>query len=571
MEGIEDLGNGYGWLYNVKPDGVTIESSTVNNQDGARNMKVDAVKAQSSALGRVATGQIDIGTPEVTGLITSVTVSGADQINTTDIPFAFGLSAEDLAADVSEAINNHTSLVDYSATVSGSVITITAPSGSGSTLNGDTIVVSTTAALTYTTVDVDGGSSATELYDEVTGLRFFINADYGGIADPTSLTGAVEITNLLVPRYLNSALDYQELTIAGGLISFERKSAITTISLNTESGLPTDDLDSISPVGFAKYDRVVLIGANPGTVVTVKDSTGNIELQGDKDFVTGDFEEALEVQLIDGVWYEIGRSSQAIGSTAEFRASGYGMFGIESLGTQVAATSGTIQWTAGTDGKIQDITGNVTLVGDLNYEVLSPVDGDEFFVRYDATINTSTFGVTIMNVPLTSEEALNGGFIVYSRYLGSDGWQGFLLPNMDTSKTNPYKVLTDSIKDGAVTVSKVADDLKTELITVPVSWDLNRIGDYKFKMPFACEVKLIDAYLTDTVEGTDDADLDFKDGTLNSMGAETFNSAATIGTGMSTVTPTTNNEFAKGDLMTITSSKATPGGNAIVSIEVLKV
>jgi hypothetical protein len=166
---------------------------------------------------------------------------------------------------------------------------------------------------------------------------------------------------------------------------------------------------------------------------------------------------------------------------------------------------------------------------------------------YGALKDVAPTVLNIMGIPLTEEQALNGGLIIHSRYLGVDGWKSTLVPNLDESQSNTFRAGPDFIKDGAITASKLSSEVKTELLTIPVSWDLGSIGDYKIKIPYTCTIVEINAYLTGTIEITNSASLDFKNGSLNSMGSEIFAAGGTIGTGMTTITPSSNNIMSEND------------------------
>lgn len=586
MKGINDLGNGKGWLYVVNASDGRINSSIANNAYGARNIKVEGVRAQSTALGRIATGTITVTSATGAGYISRVQVSGLNQMDfASPIAYTAASTAVDIANAIATAVNSYTATINYTAVAVDGVVTLTNASDSGSAVNDDWVRVSQDdlillvegSTLLGSTTDVEGGSSGTDLYDASIGYRFYINANYTGTScenvgtsDPSSLTDAIEITNYIIPKSLTSSLDHQEITIISEAATFERKSSITSVSLRTEVQAAANDLKTISTVGFAKHDRILFNGGKLLEVVTLKSTTGNIKLQGDEDFISGGPERAIELQLSEGTWYEISRSTQNIGTISDFRSAGYGIFTKETLETQIVGTGGSIGWVAGTNGVYQDITGSSTLLGSLSYDASDGIDGDEMMVRFDASVKISGFSLNIMGIPLTEEQALNGGLIIHSRYLGVDGWKSTLVPNLDRTQANTFRAGPDFIKDGAITASKLSSEVKTELLTIPVSWDLGSIGDYKIKMPYTCTVVEINAYLTGTVENTNDADLDFKDGSLTSMGSETFTSGGTIGTGMTTVTPVSNNIIAENDLLTITSSKTTPGGSALVSVRVLK-
>jgi len=580
MEGINDLGNGNGWLYATNASDGTISSSIRNDADGARNIKVEGVKAQSTAMGRVATGSITIENVSGTGYISRVQVSGLNQMDPA-FPIAFtpASTSSEIATAIVTAVNSFTATTNYTAVAVGGVVTLTNASKSGSSVNGDWVRVSqddlillvTGSTLEGSTVDVDGGSSGTDLYDASIGYRFYINADYtSGTSTPSSLVDAIEITNYIIPKSLTSALDHQNISIVSDAVTFERKSSITAISLDTEVSAATDDLKTISTVGFADADRVLFSGVSPLKVVTILSNNGNIKLQGDTSFITGGLENAIELQLLQGIWYEVSRSTQNVGSITDFRAAGYGIFLREGAETQAVISGGAVSWNPGVNGISQTITGGSTLLSSLSYDALAGINGDEFIVKYDASVITNGFSLTIFGLALTDEQALNGGLVIKARYLDATGWYSTIVPNLDNSQANVFQAGSEFIKNGAITSEKLSTEVKTELLTFPVSWDAGRIGDYKIKIPYACRVIEINAYVTGTISNSNVANLDFKDGTLNSMGSGIFVAGSLIGTGMTTITPTSNYEMNENDLLTVTSSKVTAGGNATVSVRVLK-
>tara|TARA_R110002096_G_scaffold130162_3_gene279250 strand:- start:304 stop:2058 length:1755 start_codon:yes stop_codon:yes gene_type:complete len=583
MAGIEDLGNNLGYIYVVKPDKTSIVSAISNTPEGARDVKVDGVKAQAVALNRVATGTITLGTPSGVGTITSIVISGKNQIDTgSPISYTGATTAEDLAVLVRDAINNYDNITTvYTATANGSIVTVIADESLSGTVNGDTSVLSSTGFLTYTSTAISGGSSSTELYDEAIGYTFFINADYDSsgcscdtsLATPDSLVNSVEITSYIVPRSLTSSLDSQYSAISSGGISFERKSSISSTTVDTESLAATDDLDTISVTGFAESDRMVITGSSSGRVVTIKDGVGNIELQGGNDFDTAEKDTAIELQLVNGTWYEIGRSTQSIGSTTEYRAAGYGIFGVETTGTQAVITSGSVTFDPSSAGKIQTITGSETLVGGLTYgSTGTPINGDEFFIHYDATTIIAGFSIAIFGITLTSEQALNGGLVVYTRYV-SGAWKSYLVPNMDSAKTNQFKASTEFYKDASVTVPKVEVSLATETITRRVSFENGEECDNHIKMGYPGSVVAIYFTVDKVLSGTDNGTITPKNnaGTAMTDGLITATMSSALDSGFTTAgTISGNNTFVKNDILNFTTAKTTKGGFGTLSIEVLK-
>jgi hypothetical protein len=577
-QGIEDIGLGIGYLYKVDVDGTTILQPYLNTEENARNLNVEGLKGTAVALKQRPTGTITVDTITGSGNITAITVGGWDQIGAA-IPYTGGVTTVSaLAALINTAINNfdNGSNKNYTAIVTGAVVTLVGDDDTGSDDNGDAISVVNTGNSTYTTVAINGGSDATELYNQSYGFRFFINADYdasgcsgAGSATADSLTNAIEITRYIVPRTLTSAIDVQNLIIVSGALTITRKSILTEVFIDTESSAGTDDLDTISVTGFADGDTIVFRGENSGRITTFKDGTGNIELQSANDFDTADLETAITVQLIGSSWYEVSRTSQSIGVTADYRTAGFGFFGIDTFNTAAVATSGTVTFNGGTDSKYQKLTGGVTLIGNSSYALGTGVNGDKIVLEYDAAVTEGAFALSIFGITLTTEQALNGGLIFEAEYK-SGAWYPRVYPNLNDGATYTYQSATESYKNDSVTIDKVSDSIITELLLVDVSFETGRLGDYKIKFPYACTVVEINSWATNTIEISDDADLNFKDNSAASMGSGSFTAGDTIGTGISTITPSTNNTFAVDEMMTITSTKGTVGGDAKCSIKIIK-
>lgn len=576
-KGVHDLGNDFGFIYVVNPDNTKIIQAYPNNERNAREVRLDGLRATSVALNQSPFGQIKVETITGAGSITDITIDGNSQINA-NISYTGATALEDLASDIAAAINssNITPALDYTAYSSGALVYVKGVPDIGSDHNGVTPIVTTTGNSTYIIGDINGGSDSNNIYNESYGYRFFLDADYdtsgcsgAGSATENSTANAVEITDYIVPRHLNSAIPGEEETIADGAITYTRSSVITKIDVETESSAATDDLDTIGLEGVAEGDIIILTGNHPGRVTTVKDGTGNINLENSVDFETGGREKAIMLQYTDNGWYELSRSSQSIGDTSAYRAAKFGFFGLEEFNTQVVATSGTTTFDGGTSEKYQEITGSDTLAGNTDYDLGTGVAGDEFYLEYNASVTTSGNNLSIFGITLTDEQALNGGLIFRAKYLDTTGWESYVTPNLSPSIAFPYTIPTELLKNGAVTVAKVETSLKTDLITAQISWDTNRIGDHKLVIPFACTVNQIDVYVDDLIEATDDADVNFKDNGGLSMSSITLNAADTIGTGYSD-TPSSNNTFTAGQVLTMTTTKSTAGGNAKVSIKVTK-
>jgi hypothetical protein len=576
MAGIDDLGNGTGYIYTVEPDKTTIVGAIRNTPEGARDIKVEAVKAQSVALNRKATGTITFTAPTGAGQVTAVTISGKNQINVA-VSYDTPETANDVATNVANEINNFSAGAnDYTATVSGDTITVIANVDAGADFNGDSIVVTNTGNITYSSSTVEGGSDATELYDLAIGYTFFLNSDYDAAgcgcsatpATPDSLTNAVEITDYIIPRSLTSAIDVQSGTIASGAVTITRKSLDTLLYIDTQAAASADDLDTITITGFAEGDKITLRGADGARIVTVKDGTGNIELEGGVDFDTAGFETAITLQLKDSTWYEVSRTSQAIGTMSNYRTAGFGFFGVDEYNTAAVATTGTVTFDGGTDKKYQKLTGTDTLTGNMTYALGTGVNGDEFWLEYDAAVTNAGNNLTIFGITLTDEQALGGGLMFRAKYM-EGAWRSYVSTNHNRGNTNPYKAGSEAIGTEAVLVANVESNLKNRWSYVSVSFETGEQGDMKVTMP-KCNVISFSASVKKAIAGTDNATIVPKNhaGTAMTSGTVTLTSSSAIGTQF-TSTPTGNNSFAEGETMTLTTAKTTVGGKAIVSFRVL--
>lgn len=97
------------------------------------------------------------------------------------------------------------------------------------------------------------------------------------------------------------------------------------------------------------------------------------------------------------------------------------------------------------------------------------------------------------------------------------------------------------------------------------------VGDFKIKMPYAGTVTEIYAYAVDAISATDNGTITPKNngGTTMTSGVITFTASDPRGTAY-TSTPSANNTFAAGDLLTFTTAKTTAGGIVQLSITVTR-
>lgn len=134
-----------------------------------------------------------------------------------------------------------------------------------------------------------------------------------------------------------------------------------------------------------------------------------------------------------------------------------------------------------------------------------------------------------------------------------------------------------TISANAITPAKVTAEMRTEVITVPISWETNFTGNTtKIYIPYACSLTYIHASIVKTVAGTDNAFITLFDNSNTAMGgaslvagALTVPASTAAGTVVAS-TVTANNAFTAGQILQLKSDKATAGGSAVVTLVVVR-
>jgi len=566
MSSISTLGNGTGFIYIVKPDGTSILNNVTNDIEGERLIKKKATEAVSVALNQAGQGTSTIGAPSGVGNVTAVTINGINQINA-NIAYTGATTAIALAVLIETGINSFTpaSGPNYTAIAIGAIVYIIAPASAGSSVNGEAITVSNSGNLSTVETAVEGGSDASQIFDEESGFRFFLNST-GTEGD---LTNATEITDFLIPRGGQSASDQQASTLVSGVLTLPRNSAVTTVTAETEGAAATDDMTDITPTGWAEYDFLYFHGTDVGRVITVK-TTGNIVLSGSNDFDSGGLEKTLVLQHIAGKFYEVARSSQQIGAIADYRAAG---FPFPSQGLDVIAVpsvGGTETLTVITNKQFIGFQGTETLSGnyDIVLDTTGAIAGDKYFISWDAAITVGAFAVTFNGTTLTATQALNGSILITAFYTGSVWTHNILADFADSAKD--YKIESRNLNNGAVTVEKLESSLQSEVFHMSLSFESGELGDYRIKMPYPGTVIEMFSQNTLLIEATDDACIQGKNNAGTSMtgGKITRPGGSAFGTSLQTATPTANNTFIAGDILRFETDKPTAGGKATLSVKV---
>ena len=133
-----------------------------------------------------------------------------------------------------------------------------------------------------------------------------------------------------------------------------------------------------------------------------------------------------------------------------------------------------------------------------------------------------------------------------------------------------------AIAAGVIEEADLTANLTYEIIPLLVSFEaaggvFASVGDFKIKMPYPGTVTEIYAYAVDAIAATDNGTIQAKNnaGTNMTNGLVTFTASDTRGTAY-TVTPSADNTFIAGDILTFTTAKVTAGGVVQLSIKVTR-
>ena len=572
MASISDLGNGAGYIYVVNPANTSdIRFSIPNDSIGARSVKLLGLQSANIGANLRAFGSVTINSVTGIGNFTKLDVNGISQI-TAVVPYTGATSTSALAALIAAEVNSTVpaSGVDYIGLAIDNKVYLLAPATTGDAVNGDVVQISFSANATGSVTDVDLGTEAySEEYNSSFGYRFFIDTAENAASGRPSGT-QVEITNFLCTRGFEGGIPLLTPTVSSGVITIERQAAIQYVRVDTEGGAGTDNLDSINPVNFADGDIIILFGTNASRVVTVTNS-GNIVTQGAVSFSTGNYANAITLGKSGSSWYEINKSTTAVPSAADFRTASFPLLSTSGYGgaNLTAADNTTVTLTANTDKQYQTVSGTVSLTTgnyEINLSTTGAKAGDIFIIKYVGAVTVGSFDVIIGSATLTAEDALTGGLTILAYYSG-----GAWLYTTFKSFYHSAKIQAADIASNAVTVAKLATELQYEVVTIPVSFETGEQCANKVKMPYAGTVSEIYGIVTKAIAATDAGTVTAKNngGTTMTEGVITAAASAALDTAY-TVTPTANNTFVAGDILSFTTAKTTVGGKMLLSIKITR-
>jgi len=193
--------------------------------------------------------------------------------------------------------------VNIGATIIGMSDTI----GTGS--NGDVVLPAFSGASTATYSDVGGGrDSGTSL------VRFFIDASAG--ASETVMSGAaIEITEWLSYRGLQSGRLMVAASVVASAVSFERSANEMTVVLSNNA-----TLTNVVSIGAINGDRITLQGNGADTQVVTASATIGLASSASYSLTGTSTKLVLEWDTTGSKWNEVSRASVA--DATQIRASG---------------------------------------------------------------------------------------------------------------------------------------------------------------------------------------------------------------------------------------------------------
>lgn len=225
------------------------------------------------------------------------------------------------------------------------------------------------------------------------------------------------------------------------------------------------------------------------------------------------------------------------------------MFGIAERFIAVTASGGVITFPATDVYSIYYFGGTATLSSPLTVSATTPTTSTYYKIFYNANLTTSGANVaSFFGTTLTAAQALAGKLIIEATYnsevtYGTVGWKVVVTPGTGWNETH----------------------------NLQVSFSAAQVGDFKIKMGYAGTVTEIYAYAIEAIGAVDAGTIIPKNnaGSTMATGTITYPLSSLRGTAF-TVNPSSNNTFIAGDFLTLTTAKATAGGEVLLSIKTLR-
>lgn len=349
------------------------------------------------------------------------------------------------------------------------------------------------------------------------------------------------------------------LTAAGGTFNVNHLPLTQIVAINTVSSIVLANDVTIQTTGIP--------AAGESVVFMWFWASGNIDLNGHNFTVNG---QTYTQQQLDCPAYIYLTSINGLGT-------GYQYY-VPDITYGQSVDGGSLVDESVTLSKLEDLTSAQIIVGDgSNRPAAVAVTGD--IAITNAGVTSIAAGV-IVNADVNASAAIDRSKL-------ATGTADHVVINSNTGAFSSEAQL-DPVRGGNGQDFSAATGFQTwsagtasvgaisEVITLMVSFEAAggtspSVGDFKIKMPYAGTVTEIYAYATKAIAGTDNGTIVPKDngGTTMTSGTITFTASDARGTAY-TSTPSANNTFAAGDLLTFTTAKTTAGGIVQLSITVTR-
>lgn len=349
----------------------------------------------------------------------------------------------------------------------------------------------------------------------------------------------MEIKNIAVQEVTAAGITYtvdlESLTDGVYLIPDSSPVTLAANIVVNFSGTPSDQ--QVITVGWGSF----ILGANSITI-------NGTALTGTQALSTGGF----EWLYINGAWtknYIVSLNDASVVSASVLTDNSLQL-------TKIAKASAgkVLMWNATTDPTATAITGDVTVTS-------AGVTAIAAGVIVNADVNASAAIALSKLAALTASKVAvtDGSGIITTANQVSPALGG---TGQDLSAATGFV----TVSAGTVSAGAIAD-----VITLDVSFETGELGDFKISIPYACTVTEVYAYAYKAIAATDNGTIVPKNngGTTMTAGTITFTASDARGTAY-TSSPSANNTFSAGELLTLTTAKTTAGGKVLVSIKVTR-
>tara|TARA_R100000322_G_scaffold23707_1_gene15642 strand:- start:7765 stop:9291 length:1527 start_codon:yes stop_codon:yes gene_type:complete len=283
--------------------------------------------------------------------------------------------------------------------------------------------------------------------------RYYLNVD----GAQGSIAGASEITNYITHYGFNNRLPFSEVSVSSGIVTYTRSSSIQRIVVDTQSNTATDDVVFIRETNslISDGDILIIVGEDSSKVSSFYDSTkndgadattanggtalsgvGQMELDGNATFATGDMNTSLMLMYDGAKWYEINRTPAAVVTTKKLRDAEIPVpvSGTKTIDSIAAGENITVQ--PGVTESVIVVSGTHD-IGSGNYTISKPTggtpkEGEKYTVLWISNL-TSTGTVSVFGKTLTTSQYSTGAvnaMEITSTY-ANEAWQNGIISRND--------------------------------------------------------------------------------------------------------------------------------------------